>query len=73
MDKKKIGFLVAEDLTPYLSKENLQLIIKKINPDGRISFKHFYELIVPNSLFLQELDTQQTEKSKNFVLTGKLK
>ncbi|CAK84732.1 unnamed protein product (macronuclear) [Paramecium tetraurelia] len=74
LDKKKMGFLVTEDLEQFINKQSLSIILKKASPDGRIKFNQFIQLVSPLSIYHQEqqLIREQSQHQSN-IIQGRIK
>ncbi|CAD8202924.1 unnamed protein product [Paramecium pentaurelia] len=70
LDKRKMGFLIAEDLEQFINKQNLSLILKKISPDGRIKFNQFIQLISPYHQEQQSIREQS--QNRNYLIQGRI-
>ncbi|CAD8125657.1 unnamed protein product [Paramecium sonneborni] len=75
LDKKKIGFLVAEDLEQFINKKDLSLVLKKICIDGRIKFNQFIQLIQPLSIYHQDqqINREQQILDEKYIIQGRIK
>ncbi|CAD8172805.1 unnamed protein product [Paramecium pentaurelia] len=74
LDKKKMGFLVAEDLEQFINKQDLSLILKKASLDGRIKFNQFIQLISPLSIYHQEQQfIREQSQNQNYIIQGRIK
>ncbi|CAK91730.1 unnamed protein product (macronuclear) [Paramecium tetraurelia] len=74
LDKRKMGFLVSEDLEEFINKQHLSLILKKASPDGRIKFNQFIQLISPISIYHQEQQSiREQSQTQNYFVQGRIK
>ncbi|CAD8103953.1 unnamed protein product [Paramecium primaurelia] len=70
LDKRKMGFLIAEDLEQFINKQHLSLILKKVSPDGRIKFNQFIQLISPYHQEQQSIREQS--QNRNYLIQGRI-